>query len=257
MTFRFVLAIIVKMITLVSCPVCSSKNISKYHESGYAPVVVHQIMPNVFVDALVVTNYFKCLSCNVLFQNPRMSDSELKKFYSQGYYRKVINLTDKEKDQDEKARADTDSKIIIQKLGKIKSHLDVGCSRGYLLRKVGAVQKIGVDEDNKNVTLSGIKVHKEIDDLKGKKFDLVSAIHTLEHVPDPISFLKSLYDLVSDGGHLVLEVPTWKSPGGPLRLPHLYHFEPDVLRLLCRQVGLKVIDTEFTPHLFLICRREN
>lgn len=245
------------MITLNSCPICTSSQIVKYPQMGLAPRVAYELMPKVYVDAAVITRYFACQNCHIIFQNPRMSDKELTDYYGKGHYRKTLNLTDEEKDIDEMNRAKTDSEIIKQYIGEVKSHIDVGCSRGYLLKLMGADVKVGVEEDTESVTVEDIDVYGKMSEVPQKPFDLVTAIHTLEHVPDPKSFLKKMIKLVDKNGSLVIEVPTWKSPGGPLRLPHLFHFEPDVLRLMCREVGLRVMETKFTPHLLLICRLDD
>ena len=60
---------------------------------------------------------------------------------------------------------------------------------------------------------------------------------------------------VKVGGYVLVEVPSWKTSGGLLGFAHLHYFETDVLKLMCIQVGLAVIDVEFTPHLVLICKR--
>lgn len=244
------------MITLNSCPVCGG-SINVFPQIGFAPTVSCKIMPDVNVEAAIISRYSICQSCHLIFQNPRMSDQELEKFYSGGSYRRMINMTDEQKDDDEMYRAKNDAKIIKDKLGEdIRSHLDIGCSRGFLLQEVDAKLKVGVEPDIQYIKVSGVGVYPKMNKVPQKPFDLVTAIHTLEHVSDPVKFLKDMTDRVSDKGHLVIEVPTWKSPGGPLRLPHLYHCEPDVLRLLCQQVGLKIVQTEFTPHLFLICQKD-
>ena len=243
------------MITLKSCPVCKSKNIGQYPQTGIAPIVTHEIMPAVFVDAALIARYFLCQNCHVIFQNPRMSDEELDKFYTDGFYRRLINVSDEKKEMENMMYwAKFHSKIIKENFGKVNSHLDVGCGRGYHLIEVGAKIKIGVEPDSNYVAVAGIDIFSRMNQMPQKSFDLVTAIHTLEHVPDPKSFLTEMMKKISKNGHLVIEVPTWKSPGGPLRLPHLFHFEPDVLRLLCREIGLHVLETKFTPHLFLICK---
>ncbi len=222
---------------------------------GLAPHVEHELMPGVPVPAAIISRYSQCRECHVIFQNPRMSDKELDRYYGEGYYRRTLNLTDEAKDKDEMYRAKMDAEIIKRHVGTIGSHLDIGCSRGYLLELVGADRKAGVEADVDSVTVKGIDVHTDIDRVGEKRFDLVTAIHVLEHVADPLIFLKRMVACTNPKGHLIIEVPTWKSPGGPLRLAHLFHFEPDVLRLMCKEVGLKVIGTEFTPHLVLICKR--
>ena len=245
------------MITLRSCPVCNCREIMEYHQIGLAPHVEHELMPGVTVSAAIISRYSQCRDCHVIFQNPRMSDKELDRYYGEGYYRRTINLTDKEKDADEMYRATMDAKIIKHHLGDVPSHLDIGCSRGYLLEQVGAASRVGVESEVDYVTASGIKVYSDIDEVGKKRFDLVTAIHALEHVADPLTFLKRMVAATNRNGHLIIEVPTWKSPGGPLRLPHLFHFEPDVLKLLCKHVGLTVVHVEFTPHLMLICQADN
>lgn len=241
------------MITLNSCPICDSYRITQYNQAGTAPHVIHEIMPGVKVDAAIITRYCVCQDCNLIFQNPRLSDLELDEFYSQGYYRRTLNMTDKQMDDDEVYRAKIDAEIIKQYVGKLTSHLDIGCSRGYLLDAIGAAVRVGVESNVGYVSVKGVAVYPEINLVPQKSFDLVTAIHVLEHVPSPLDYLQSMAKFVSKSGHLVIEVPTWKSPGGPLRLAHLYHFEPDVLKLMCAQARLGVIHVQFTPHLMLIC----
>jgi SAM-dependent methyltransferase len=214
-------------------------------------------MPGVGVDAAIITRYFVCQNCHVIFQSPRMTGSQLDKFYGEGYYRRTLNLTDEDLDKDELYRAKTDAEIIKKHVGGVNSHLDVGCGRGYLLDEIGAKIKVGVEPDVDRLKNKSIKLYSKVSDVPGRSFDLITAIHVLEHESDPLNFLKKIVELVNEAGHIIIEVPTWKSPGGPLRLAHLYHFEPDVLRLMCKEVGLKVVETEFTPHLMLVCQINN
>ncbi len=216
--------------------------------------MIHEIMPGVGVNAAIITRYFVCQNCHVIFQNPRMTDSELDKFYSDGYYRRTLNLTDEELDKDEEHRAKIDAEIIEKHIGKVKSHLDIGCGRGYFLDEVGVKIKVGVEPDAERLRNKSIKRYSKIGEVPQKAFGLVTVIHVLEHIPNPLGFLKKIVKLTSKDGYVIIEVPTWKSPGGPLRLAHLFHFEPDVLRLMSREVGLSVEYTEFTPHLVLICK---
>lgn len=243
------------MITLTSCPICGNSQINKHPKFGVAPLIAYEIMPGVAVKAVVLSHYSVCSNCFVIFQNPRLSDGELDKFYSDGFYRKTLNTTDEEKDKDEERRAKFDAEIIKKNIGQVNSHLDIGASRGYLLDEVGADVKVAVESDVSGVKVKGIKLYSEMSKVPQKSFDLVTAIHVLEHVPAPLDYLRSMAKLTGKTGHLVVEVPTWKSPAGPLRLAHLYHFEPHVLRHMCIQAGLEIIQEVFTPHLFLICAK--
>lgn len=239
---------------LTSCPLCGSKNFTPFPQLGLAPMVQHKIMPTVAVNAAIVTNYFSCQQCRVLFQNPRLTEDNLDLFYSKGYYRRSLNLTAKRIREDEKERALRDADIIKKHAKSIHSHLDIGCGQGYLLKSINAPLKVGVEIDNQRIPTGEIEVYPRIDQVPQNSFDLVTAIHVIEHLPDPKNLLKSMVKKVAKNGSLVIEVPSWKSPGGPLRLAHLFHFETDVLKLLCQEVGLKVVEVEFTPHLLMICK---
>lgn len=243
------------MIMLKECPICGNGKISNFEKIGLAPHVDYEIMPKVMVNAAIVSRYSVCSDCGIIFQNPRLSDSELDMFYGQGYYRQLLNMTQEQIDADELFRAKTDAEIIRGYFdGDIGSHLDVGCSRGNLLTELGTKIKVGVESNVDYVKENGIKVFKRLDQVPNQTFDLVSAIHVLEHESNPIDYLKSMAEFVKSGGLVAIEVPTWSSPGGPLRLPHLYHFEPEVLKRMCEQTGLTVLHEHHTPHLMLVCK---
>ena len=182
------------MITLNSCPICDSRCTVRQMIVETWPHIRHEIMPGVEVDAALLTYFFTCQNCHVVFQNPRLSDEELNRFYSEGFYRRMLDTTDEKIDQDESYRAKIDSEIIKQHVGNINSHLDIGCSRGYLLEAVGADTKVGVESNISYVTASDVKVYSEINQVAHKSFDLLTAIHILEHVSDPVGFLKKWLD---------------------------------------------------------------
>lgn len=241
------------MITLKSCPVCDSYRIREYQIVSGGGLIV-EIIPGVKVDAAIITRYCVCQDCHLIFQNPRLSDSELDKYYGTGYYRRTITPPPEGMDKGEENRAKVDAEIIKKLAGEINSHLDIGCGRGYMLDVMGAKIKVGTESDPKYVKAKGVRIYSEMDKIPKEKFDLVTAIHVLEHVPHPLDFLKRMARFVEKNGHLVVEVPSWKTRGGPLGFAHLYHFEPDMLKLMCVQAGLSVIQVEFTPHLLLICK---
>lgn len=241
------------MITLKSCPNCDSDRIPQYRivPGGY---LITEITPGVKVDTAIITRYCVCQNCHLIFQNPRLSDTELDKYYGSGYYRRAIKPPPEGMDKGEANRAKIDAEIIKRHVGKVKSHLDIGCGRGFLLEAVGATLKVGVEANIGYVRVKGAKVYPEMNQVSRKSFDLVTAIHVLEHVPSPLDYLKKMTKFVNKSGYLVIEVPSWKTPGGPLGFAHLHHFETDVLKLMCKQAGLSVIRVEFTPHLMLICQ---
>lgn len=100
-----------------------------------------------------------------------------------------------------------------------KKCLEIGCEKGitsYFLRKRGGLWlSTDIDEDNvyttKGLVKNNVLYFKE-DALpfKGKAFDCIIAIDTLEHIKDDESFLHDLYRILSDKGTLYITVPCSK-----------------------------------------------
>jgi len=241
------------MFTLKSCPVCNSYRITVHRVIAGGDLKC-EMMPGVKVDAAIITRYSSCQNCDLIFQNPRLSDTELDQFYSSGYYRRTVNQPPEGMDISEANRAKIDAKIIEKHIGKVKSHLDSGCGMGYLLNEVNAELEVGIESDVNYVKFKDIKAYREMSQLAQKSFDLVTSIHSLEHIPYPLDYLKSMVKFVNKNGHLVVEVPSLQTCGGPYGFAHLHFFKTDVLEKMCIQAGLCVQHTEYTPHLLLICK---
>lgn len=83
--------------------------------------------------------------------------------------------------------------------------------------------------------------------LPERSYDVVSAFHVLEHIPDSHEFLTSLRRWARPGGYVAIEVPNFKSSQrrrhneswiGLRPLEHLVHFTPETLRSTFVRAGL-------------------
>ena len=81
-------------------------------------------------------------------------------------------------------------------------------------------------------------------------FDLVTAFHVLEHVPDPVAMLRRMLAWLAPGGLAVVEVPNAGGAGARLfgrawsglDLPrHLWHFSPATLGVAVERAGGRVV----------------
>ncbi|MFW5803932.1 MAG: class I SAM-dependent methyltransferase [bacterium] len=105
------------------------------------------------------------------------------------------------------------AKKYIKKNAKV---LDVGCGKGYFLDYIKDITK----------NLSGIEYYEEaikVNIKKGyncynipierfglehvNKFDVVTAFHVLEHIPNPNSFLNAAIHLLNENGILIIATP--------------------------------------------------
>ena len=157
---------------------------------------------------------------------------------------------------------------IVESVGRVKrgSWLDVGCGTGEVL---GAARSrgwatTGVEPEQSSAAAArarGLDVRAttlERSGLPQRSFDVVSAFHVLEHMPDSRAFLASLRRWARPGGFVVIEVPNWRTvqrrrlrqhwsalrPG-----EHLVHFTPDTLTRTLRSAGIEPLRTRTPMYL--------
>jgi SAM-dependent methyltransferase len=88
--------------------------------------------------------------------------------------------------------------------------------------------------------------------LPEASFDVVSAFHVLEHIPDSRAFLQTLRRWARPGGFVAIEVPNFNSVqrrrmrenwSGLRPREHIVHFTPETLRRTFRATGLQPVLT--------------
>jgi len=86
--------------------------------------------------------------------------------------------------------------------------------------------------------------------LRERGFDVVSAFHVLEHIPDTRRFLTEMAQFARPGGFVTIEVPNFKSvqrrrlrEGWPGLRPreHVVHFTPDTLAGAMQSAGIEPV----------------
>lgn len=108
---------------------------------------------------------------------------------------------------------------------KGKTVLDAGCGTGellYLISKKGAKQVLGIDYSKEAIDVAQETYHEknlsfectDISEIKGKKFDVITTLGTLEHVDDPLAVLRKLKSLLAPHGSLIVTCPNWVNPRG-------------------------------------------
>jgi SAM-dependent methyltransferase len=137
-------------------------------------------------------------------------------------------------------------------------YLDVGCGSGAALgvaRSLGW-HVAGIEPD----AAAAQKARAFADELHvcdalaaspgSGRFDVVTTLHVLEHVPDPVRLLRRMLDWLAPGGLLIVEVPNAGGLGAALfggawsglELPrHLSHFSPATLRRAVAQARGEVL----------------
>ena len=213
-----------------------------------------------FVPALTVKGWrlMRCTSCDIVFTSPRYTAEALSHLYKSAYYETATDYF-----QSQGATPGYDHRSIARQAARYvraprPSSIDIGTGGG---RQVAAFAAIGFrakgtepsDIACEKAVLHGLDVvNTDITALPSQSFDCVTALHVLEHVPEPLEFVRQIARITTPGGVVVIEVPNYGSsasrrlgPGWqPLRpSTHLFHFTPGTLADVCRRAGLTVLAT--------------
>jgi len=142
--------------------------------------------------------------------------------------------------------------------------LDFGCGRGFFLN---LAKKDGYDVYGLDINPLHIEQAREtgakIFDVKLKDanfpdcyFDIITAIHVLEHLEDPFSEIEEMIRILRKDGILVIGVPNanslwhklygsdwiWNNPK-----EHIYHFSLESSKFMMNKIGLNIIYTKTFP----------
>ena len=235
-----------------NCPVCSADNQKAIHVGFRGN------------DSL---SAYKCSSCGLIYSSKvnKTTQKELDRFYENEYSK---NYYEGEKLAIEKNFAD---KLPYQttrtdRLGEVYQNaqniLEIGCGPGYFLHRCKKDSKtsVGVEKninERKYVNeVLDIECYDNINMLKDEKFDLIMLNQVLEHVVDPVAFIKEHFPLLRKGGYLVVEVPSASNAIVSLydseefksfwfQDPHLYYFSIETLKsVISKATEEKIVDAE-------------
>jgi 2-polyprenyl-3-methyl-5-hydroxy-6-metoxy-1,4-benzoquinol methylase len=115
-----------------------------------------------------------------------------------------------------------------------KTHLDVGCGDGYLLNMYNSQSiKLGIDLSERAISFAKAFSHdvdfKVMDVFNiNDKYDLVTLIEVLEHIPDGLvdSFVRQVLHVIKKNGYFIISVP---STVLPLNKKHYRHYDEKLL----------------------------
>lgn len=230
---------------------------------GNAATQPFATVPDLLLERLNVTaTLVRCTQCDLVYQNPRPTLSEMDQHYPPEYE----PYTDHAEQRKSNWLLQKAIEYGIQKrchfITKHKAGgriLDIGCAAGTFLlgmQAQGKWQTYGVEispevariarkRHNLNVFTGTLEEAAFADQM----FDAVTMWDVLEHVHDPTATLREIRRILKPDGLLLVRVPnlaswdaqlfgkTWAGLDAPR---HLYVFTPDTLTQMLAQAGFRV-----------------
>lgn len=159
--------------------------------------------------------YFLCKNCRTLFLYPIPSQKEINNYYKNFSY---VDGMGNEKNIRKRARK------ILKKLKIMNTKgttlLDIGSGLGYLIDEANKVniKSKGIEPSKKlfrYIDISNKIANCDFDEYfktnKNDRFDFITLIHVIEHVPKPKEFLDKVATLLNKNGILYIETPNLDS----------------------------------------------
>jgi len=242
-----------------TCPVCDSVlSLTKCKTSPYPSESASKDVPK----RIIFCNY-----CGLGIADPMPSDEALARLYNDSnYWSKVKSVVCPRKQPIFPALARSRWSLIQSHLDRIKEKpdglkiLDIGAGFGYLGIVAANSSEVVLDEycavepDPKvRSALEDIwpdvgnncrlKTFAEFEEVTGR-YDIVVLSHLLEHVKDPMDYIKRSSMQVPDNGFIFVDVPNRDDLFKADVFPHLFFFSLESLRLLLKQVFINVVDLD-------------
>ena len=197
-----------------------------------------------------------CMTCGLVFLNPRWTKSDYDRFYATEYDQ-FYRFDAQEAAEKEQRKART----VWQRLkeytgGQFKSAMDIGCGLGWCLDTIrGQVPGLAIAgiepsdycADHFTSRIGGELVARDVDSdwqaANQGRFDLIIFRHVLEHLLDPIEVLQKVNQALTPDGLVYIAVPDMMQPDGSLadfwyRCVHTYYYSEVTLSRIAARAEL-------------------
>jgi methionine biosynthesis protein MetW len=234
------------------CPVCKGTEHAHFHT-----VKRHEVV--------------RCKSCQFMFVLTTPSEEKLSEFYRKAYRKGYLTETG-----EYKARGSFHRNLKLQafrfmmrwwqRKAKTINLLEIGCGQGDLLASVQHDPKFeaqGIDLAEQPLAYAasrGLRVERT--DLESRRFedntfDMIVAMHVMEHVQNPERLITEIRRILKPGGMYFAVLPcsshikarlagvNWRYLTPP---QHLWYFTPKTLSRFVERLGLKTVFSSSIYH---------
>lgn len=148
---------------------------------------------------------------------------------------------------------------LLQAQPRPLSYLDIGCGNGFMLqeaKKIGFGEVYGVEPSDHAIQMAHPSVRDGLicgifstDMLHGRQFDALSCFQVLDHIPDPVGFVRDCFAVLKPGGRAIFinhNIDSWIAKLLGKRCPmidieHTYLHTPSTMHRIFSTAGFRDI----------------
>lgn len=232
------------------CPICSSVKSEVIFEAPSSITTDRQFLRLPIESRL-------CIVCGATY-DAKGARTNAQQFYAESYdlhsesalSEFQVHMTSNSKGESDSILEFISNNIPLKNSG---SMLEVGCGKGVLLGKfmksypnwnVSAIEPSSNAAEYFRKALPSVNFFEGVlgdSPFANKEYDFVATSGVLEHVPDPLEFLREIRNCMKPGGFAYIGVPNFKvKPDDLLVFDHLTQFTCESLNFIYQRVGLKL-----------------
>ena len=193
----------------VVCALCHTNQFAKkLYDANVSP---DDINPEIFsarrLPDRIHETIYRCEQCGLVYPEHLIDPALLSKLYEQSVYTY---------DSEETHITRTYARYVRKAFARLKnqphplSYMDIGCGNGFMLtaaKEIGFEEAWGLEPSEHAIEKADPSIRGNI--VKGmfsaemfgdRKFDLITVFQTLDHIPDPVSFITDIYKILKPGG---------------------------------------------------------
>ena len=225
-------------------------------------------------------NIYHCKNCNTSFSLPRVDSADVYQLiYKQGklvpgynrYWKYYTEINQQENPLRYLENVEPEywsiSKSIQKTLGgkKDANILEIGSGLGYFvyaLRKEGYINACGMEIAKEAVERANEKFGPyyiqadlfQYAEEHRNTYDIIYMSEVIEHIEDPLKFIKAAFSLLKKGGKLIMTTPNksfypdsaiWATDNPPV---HCFWFSEESMKYIAAQFDSDVLFSDFTKY---------
>lgn len=173
-------------------------------------------------------HFYCCSECDMIYLYPTITEERESEFYAEEFEGFMHDRSGDDIDWSAPERhfkrnrreADRRMEFLKDYIRPGGKALEIGCSSGFMLdviREEG-MDVFGIEPSRvfgEYARSKGVEVMSDLQSLAESRsgpFDLVIHYYVLEHIRNPVLFLKELFRFITPGGAMVFEVPSATEP---------------------------------------------